>query len=270
MSTARDDCFAGERLQSIEDARRRARYWCQHDYGMRRHTRTQRMPLEHFDAEEKGRLLPAPTELYDVPAWFEPTVGRDQLVQIAKALYSVPLYSGSTRLIGKKLRARAGSSTVRVYFETLLIKTHVRQPPGGKSIDRADYPAEKAAYANRDSEFLERQAQSHGDAVGRYAKILLEGPRPWARMRHVYALLGLCKRYGGERVEEACVVALDAEMFDVRRLERMLQLARDRKEPEDSAKSNVIPIARYLRPTEQYALPLRTPQRTDNEEEPND
>lgn len=47
----RDDCFAGEKLQTIQEARDHARTWCLSDYGLRRHTRTLRMPREHFEAE---------------------------------------------------------------------------------------------------------------------------------------------------------------------------------------------------------------------------
>ena len=44
---------------------------------MRRHTTTQRMPREHFEADEKPHLLPAPTTPYDIPIWCEPKVGAD-------------------------------------------------------------------------------------------------------------------------------------------------------------------------------------------------
>lgn len=47
----RDDCFEGEKLQTIQEARDHARTWCLSDYGLRRHTRTLRMPREHFEAE---------------------------------------------------------------------------------------------------------------------------------------------------------------------------------------------------------------------------
>jgi hypothetical protein len=53
---------------------------------MRRHSRTQRLPLEHFKAEERRVLLPAPTEPYDIPVWSAPKVARDQHAQVAKAL----------------------------------------------------------------------------------------------------------------------------------------------------------------------------------------
>jgi hypothetical protein len=67
VPTVREDCFRGERLQTLEDAARRARFWTLEEYGMRRHTRTQRLPRECFEVEEKPRLLPKPSEPYDIP-----------------------------------------------------------------------------------------------------------------------------------------------------------------------------------------------------------
>ncbi len=251
VPTVRDDCFGGEQLQGIEDARTLARHWCTHDYGMRRHTRTQRLPLEHFEAEEKGALLPAPTSRYDTPIRCEAKVARDQYAQVVKALYSLP-----TQFVGKTLQARADSVTVRFYYGSKLVKTHPRQAPGGRSTDPSDFPDEKAPYALRDVAFLQRKAASHGAAVGRFAQALLEGPLPWTRMRRVYKLLSLARRYGDQRLEEACRMALEAEMIDVRRLERMLQLGAPPSIP-PCAPAPVIPLARYLRPASQFRLSLR-------------
>lgn len=254
VQPVRDDCFAGETLHSLGEARLHAHRWCVEDYGRRRHTRTQRLPLEHFEAEEKAVLRAAPTEPYDVPHWCSPLVARDGRVQVAKALYSVPGHLG---LIGKKLRARADSQLVRIYWGTELVKTHPRQPPGGHSTDPNDYPREKTAYAMRDVDFLRREAVKHGEAIGRFAGLLLDGPLPWTKMRRVYALLGLTKRYGDTRVEESCALALAAEMLDVHRLERMVKLGLPKNPlPVAQPASNVIALARFLRPPSQYALPL--------------
>jgi hypothetical protein len=254
----REDCFAGEKLYDLAQARELARRWCREEYGMRRHSRTQRLPLEHFETEERPVLLPAPGEPYDVPEWSEPKVARDQYAQVAKALYSLP-----TKLVGKLLEARADRTTVRFYAGTTLVKTHPRMLPGQRSTDRNDFPAEKTAYALRDVAFLARQARSHGEAVGRYASALLAGNLPWTRMRQVYALLGLARRYGDTRLDATCQTALDADMIDVRRLRRLLELAAPPTAP-DSAK--VIPIARYLRPATQYRLPLGPQQPTEGED----
>lgn len=257
VRTTREDCFGGERLQDLEQARARARTWCLEEYGVRRHSRTHRLPREHFEAEEKPVLLPAPTEPYDIPIWAEPLVARDQLAQVAKALYSLP-----THLKGKKLLARADRSLVRFYHAGALIKTHPRQSVGGRSIDPSDYPQEKAAYAMRDIEFLKRQADRHGQAVGRFARALLECPLPWTRMRRVYALLGLTRKYGGQRVNENCELALSHDMIDVRRLERMIANARPQL-PDPHPPARVIPLARYLRPASLFALSPNPEQKGD-------
>jgi transposase len=251
VRTVRDDCFAGESLRDLEHAREHGRFWCEHEYGMRRHSSTGRLPREHFEAEEHAALKPAPTAPYDVPLWVEPKVARDQFAQVARALYSLP-----RRWVGQRLCARADTVTVRFYHGAEWVKTHPRKPPGGRSTDPSDFPAEQAACARRDVAFIERQAARHGEAIGRFAHALLEGPLPWTRMRRVYALIGLARRYGDARLEAACVTALAADMLDVRRLERMLQQASPA--PPAAAPAKVIPLGRYLRPSQQYALPLTT------------
>ena len=146
---------------------------------------------------------------------------------------------------------------MRFYDRGTLVKTHTRQPPGGRAIDPSDFPAHKTAYALRDVAFLQRQAAEHGEAIGLFAHALLDVPLPWTRMRRVYALLGLVRRYGAERVEEACRVALEVDMFDVQRLERMVLAA---AAPAPSATTGTAPKnaspARHLRPASEFALTL--------------
>ena len=247
----RDDCFAGEILTTLDEARAWGRHWCLNDYGLRRHSRTQRPPLEHFQAEEQGRLQPAPPTPYDIPLWCEPKVGRDQLAAVAKALYSIP-----HPYVGQWVKARADAHIVRFYARGLLIKTHPRRAPGGQSIDPSDYPVERSVYAMRNVEALQRQAEAASEIIGRYAAALLDSPLPWTRMRRVYALLGLARRYGAGRVTEVCTVALAADMLDVHRLKRMLE--QGIAAPPAAPSARVIPLARYLRPATQYKLPLPT------------
>ena len=56
----------------------------------------------------------------------------------------------------------------------------------------------------RDLEHLKRLAADAGPAVGAYATAVLDHPLPWTTMRQAYALLGLVKRWGPDRVEAAC------------------------------------------------------------------
>jgi transposase len=78
VPSVREDCFAGEILADLEQARACARTWCLEEYGRCRHRRTLRAPREHFEAVEQPVLRPAPTAPYDVPLWCDPKVARDQ------------------------------------------------------------------------------------------------------------------------------------------------------------------------------------------------
>jgi transposase len=243
----RDDCFGGERMLDLEMTRVHALRWCEREYGMRRHSTTYRLPREHFEAVEKPALLPAPTAPFDVPSWGDPKVARDHFAQVECALYSLP-----TRLIGKRLRSRADSQLVRFYDAGVLVKTHPRQPRGGRSTDPSDFPEDRRPYAMRDVTFLHEQACKHGESIGLFAARLLEAPLPWTKMRGVRALIGLVRRFGATRVDDACARALAADMVSVHRLARMLELgATPASAP---TPTNVIPLGRYLRPAETYAV----------------
>jgi transposase len=246
-----DDCFGGEEPLDIEDARQHARWWCRDDNGMTRHGTTRRLPREHFEAEERSRLRPAPVEPYDVPLWCEPKVHPDQHAQVDYALYSLP-----RRYKGRNLTARADRTTVRFYDRHDLVKVHPRVARGKRQTDPTDFPPEKAAYALRDVAFLVRKAGEHGPYVARYAEALLDSRLPWTRMRQVYALLGLVKRYGAARVDEACHTAIDVEMIDIYRLRRLLEIAPRRPAAGTAMPSKVVPLARFLRPARQFALKL--------------
>jgi hypothetical protein len=113
--------------------------------------------------------------------------------------------------------------------------------PGKSSNDPADFPAGTEIYATRDLESLRRRAAECGEAIGAYAKALLEHPLPWTKMRQVYRLLGLVKKWGNERVETACTTALQAEAIDVNLIARMLERAREAAEVEERpAPPNVV------------------------------
>jgi len=245
----REDCFAGERLHDLEEAREHALRWCRDDYGMRRHSSTGRLPREHFESEELLRLKPAPTEPYEVPRWSRPRVQRDQHAQVAHALYSLP-----AQYVGLQLDARLDSQTVRFYHRGAVVKAHPRVGPKERSSDPADFDANRFATAQRDVAFYLAKAREQGQWTGKYAEALLDSQLPWTRIRQVHALLRLAKRYGIERVEEACRTCLEIDLVNVARLERVIQLGGPTAAPRDEPRGEVIPFTRYRRPASQYAL----------------
>ncbi len=244
----REDCFAGETVYDLEGARARGLHWSREENGTTPHRVTLRPPIEMFETLERAHLRPAPITPYDVPVWSTHKVGPDQHAAVEKSLYSLPW-----QYRGQRLRARADRTTVRFYDRGSVVKMHPRVEPGRRQTDAADFQADKAAYAMRDVAFLVRRAGEHGEAVGRFAAALLDGPEYWMRMRQAYALLGLAKRYGAARLEQACATALAVDMVDVHRLRRLLEIAAERGVP-DTDRTRMLPVARFLRPAKQFAL----------------
>jgi hypothetical protein len=239
--------FAGEEFVDLADCRAHAETWCSETAGLRIHGTTQCRPIEAFRAEELALLLPLAGAPFDTPKWSEPKVHRDFHVEVDKALYSVPHH-----LIGRHLRARRDTMTVKLYLKGELVKVHPRKAPGQRSTDPADFPSGKEIYATRDVERLGRMAADYGEAIGVFAAAILDTPLPWTRMRQVYRLLGLVKKWGPSRVDQACARALDAEVVDVNLVSRMLERAREATEP-DARPGPVLIQGRFARDTSEFA-----------------
>jgi hypothetical protein len=247
VSFTRGSMFAGEIFVDRDHAQAHAERWCLERAGLRVHGTTQCRPVEVFVTLEQPRLLAVPSKPYDVPIYTTAKVHRDHHIEVAKALYSIP-----GDLIGRRVEVRADRDLVRVFHRGVLVKVHPRTRPGGRVTDPADLPAQKTAYALRDIEHLKRLAADHGLAIGAYAAALLDTPLPWTRMRQVYALLGLVKRWGPQRVEAACARALDAEALSVPLIGRMLERATET----DVSSGPVMtpsPATRFARGPEHFA-----------------
>ena len=187
--------------------------------GQRIHGTTQARPAQVFAEDEAPALLPVPPA-YDVPSLQDCKVHRDYHIEIGRALYSIP-----KDYIGQYVDVRADSALVKVFHRGQLVKVHPRQRPGGRWTDPDDLPAEKVGYAMRDLDRLVAAARRHGADVGIYAERLLDDPLPWTRMRAVYRLLGLARRYGDDPVNTACGRALEVDVVSVTKIASMLEKA---------------------------------------------
>jgi hypothetical protein len=91
----------------------------------------------------------------------------------------------------------------------------------------------------RSPDYLRRKCAELGESVGVFADQLLGGPLPWAKMRQAQKLLRLGERYTSSRLDIACHKALEVDLIDVRRLERILIEALE----EEAGTSPVIAVA---------------------------
>ena len=250
VPSVRDDCFAGEVLFTLDDAHVRARTWCLDEYGLRRHSRTQRRPLEHFRAEELPVLQAAPTTPYDIPTWSTPKVARDQLASVAKATYSLP-----HPYVGQILTARADTHTVRFYLPRPRDQD-ARAPAAGR-------PSPRSARLSRGKERL-RVAERHGLATAGRPGRAGDRPLRGRAARQSVALdahaAGLCAAQPREAVRPDAGHRRLHRGAGRRPARRPPPTPHARARPHRAATPDAgadAPRARYLRPAHQYALPLR-------------
>ncbi len=247
---ARDDFFRGETFRDLAEMQTRALTWCREIAGTRLHGTTRQIPRVVFESVERAALLPWNPEPFDRPTWAEATIHPDHHIQFRRALYSVP-----ARFRGR-VEVRGDRRLVRIYQRGELIKTHPAQPPGRRSTDYSDYPAELTPYALRAPDRCIQQGTALGPAVGQFLTVLLEGVFPWARLRQAQGVLRLAERFGAARLNAACARALAFDLVDVRRVQRILQQALE-TEPAPTERGSVRPLpARFLRPPASFVHPV--------------
>lgn len=239
----RENFFKGESFRDREHVQQEAIQWCQSTAGMRIHGTTRQRPRMVFEQEEQSALVPLIEQRFDPPQWGLCKVHPDHHIRFGYALYSVP-----TPYIGQQVDVRKDSQLVRLYLKGELIKTHPLVAPGKRSTDFNDYPKEKTPYAMRSCSYQIEQARPLGEACHTFMKELLSGDFPWARLRQAQKLLRLAQRYGHHRLEQACQRALDFDLIDVTRVERMVlqALAHEQK---SGPRQIPLPLsARFQRP----------------------
>lgn len=247
--------FAGEEFADLADARHRAVDWCRVRAGTRVHGTTRQRPAEVFAELEARALLPAPEQPYRVPAWSEAKVPRDFHVRAGSAFYSVPY-----GLTGQQVSVRADGTLVKIYHRGQVIRTHPQQPAGGRVSDPADFPPGTDVYARRDVDKLAKMAAARGEAIGSYAARILDIPLPWTKMRAVYTLIGLCRTYGNEPVEQACAAALELDVISVAKIKSIVEkgtgaqaarAAARHRQAGDAARQ--VTVARFARDPREFA-----------------
>ncbi len=244
----RERFFKGGEFRDLAHLREEAARWCRDVAGQRVHGTTRRQPLMVFQDEERDALASWDGEPYEITHWRTVKVHPDHHVACQYALYSVP---ADLCAPGQQVEIGLGSKLVRIYHRGRLLKLHPRQPRGGRSTDPADYPAELTPYTLRAPDRIKRSAAEYGPAVADFAQRLFDGPLPWAKVRQGHKLVRMGQRYTPERLDAACRRALDVDLIDVRRVERILVQALE----EEAAPQLPLPIpaGRFARPGSVFA-----------------
>ncbi len=210
-------------------------------------TKTTGKTPEALFIKEKEFLTPLPTENFDLAEWLICKVHKDHHVVVKGNFYSVP-----TEYIGQEVSIRSGFSTIKIFSDHELIKTHIKLEGRGLwSSDINDYPETARKYLTQTPNECFKQASTIGEAVRAVVEIILEKPSK-QRLRKAHAVLRLAEEYGNERVNSACNKAIAFKNYEYKAIKSMLEKNIEAQEAEPIPAIRFKAKMAYIRPANYY------------------
>jgi transposase len=204
----------GQRFETLEQAQSYLDHWEQRWADTRIHGTTKRQVAAMF-AEEKPSLLPLPLEPFRYYQYGERTVHLDGCVEVEASYYSAP-----PRWIGRQVQVQWSAQQVRLLDPKTgeLLREHLRQERGRHRIHDEDLPKRTPLGT---LELLARAGKA-GQQIGAFCKQMHEQQGPPA-VRRIQGVLSFLKKYGVARVEEACAMAMEMEVYNYPFVRRYLE-----------------------------------------------
>lgn len=178
-----------------------------------------------FAALDQPALQPLPLQPYELAHFKDVRVHIDYHVEIEGHRYSVP-----HSLVGRMLEARITRRTIELLHRGERVASHIRSDQrGGFTTVDEHMPAAHRAHKEWTPERLIQWGNSIGLATGEVVTRLLERfKHPEHGYRSCLGLLSLAKRYGRDRLEAACTLALQLRACQYRHVRDILANNRDR------------------------------------------
>jgi hypothetical protein len=174
-------------------------------------------------------------------------------VRFEKAFYSAPF-----RLVHQELYLKATDNSVKLYRNLDMVAAHPRlRKPGARSTVEEHLPPEAIAYKMQDPQWCLRQAESIGPDCHRLIRHLFSD-RVLDNLRAAQGIIGLSKKYGALRLENACRRALFFDNPRYRTVKSILEQGLDQNPLPEAVRlplsSPYTDTARFLRPTADLQL----------------
>ncbi|WPQ60151.1 IS21 family transposase [Chitinophaga sancti] len=208
---------------------------------------------ERFIDGEKSKLSPLPQFPFVIRHRQQKLVAHNYHFHLTEDnhYYSVPY-----RFVGFKLTAIYDTTTVEIYNGSERIATHSRSPVAeGYTTETSHMPSNHQAFKKQkgwDSTYFLQEAGRIGSHVHAYMEALLKSrPQEQQAYNACRGLLSLAvkKQIGPQRLENACLRALNAGIVSYRTIKNMLA---NNMEKEELGVKSKLPSHQNLRGPEEY------------------
>lgn len=209
-------------IKSLADGNTQLLRWILEEAGNRIHGTTGLKPLTAFTETEKHLLKPLPDNPPELASWIKLKVHGDCHVQHKKNRYSVPY-----QFIHQALWLRMSETTVRIYKEHEQITLHPRlKGTGLRSTKMEHMPPNAQAYLMGDPTWCKEQAHEVGAHCLRLIEALFTD-RVLDHLRAAQGIVGLGKKFGKVRLNNACARALKFNSLKYKTVKRILDQGLD-------------------------------------------
>jgi transposase len=154
-----------------------------------------------FEEVEKAELGPLPSGRYVVAEWKKVKVNIDYHIQLEGCYYSVPY-----RLRGEELECRYTDTTVELFKNGSRVASHVRSyRPNHTSTNPEHMPKSHREHL----EWSPSRMLDWGKSIGTFTeccfkRLMDQCEHPELAYKQCLGIIGLAKKYGPERLENAC------------------------------------------------------------------
>jgi transposase len=212
-----------------------------------------------FEVLDQPALRPLPSQRFEFATWAKARVNRDYHVAVEGHHYSVP-YS----LVGQELDVRITEHGIECLDRSRRVACHQRSyEVGGMTTLPEHMPAAHRGYAERSPEQLLAWASTVGDATVEMVHRMLDDGRHWRQgFQAAEGLRSLNKRYGGQRLDAACLRALHIQSVSFTSVKSILSNGLDGlplPDPEPSKPPQPALEPEHVRGAEYYLTPDAAP-----------
>jgi transposase len=182
--------------------------------------------LDIYNELEKQYMKPLPASKYEIRQYAVGTVHKNCHVYLStdKHYYSVPY-----QYIGKKIKIKYTSKNLFVYYKYEEIAIHLRDKTRyGYTTVRSHLPAEHQFVTDWNPERFIKWAEAIGPNTSRLIQHMLNRKQyPEQNYKSCLGVLHLEKKAGQQRLENACLRALDYQMYNYSIVKRILEKGLD-------------------------------------------
>ncbi|OEU61721.1 MAG: integrase [Desulfuromonadales bacterium C00003094] len=184
---------------------------------------------EAFESLDRPALQPLPATPYEFARWKKVRVNIDYHVEIDGHYYSVPY-----QLQGKQLDTRITAGSIECFHQRKRVASHPLSFSKGRHSTVAEHmPKAHQQYASWTPQRLINWAAQNGPQTAALVEAILASRRhPQQGFRSAMGLIRLAKIYGKDRLENACLLALDGQAATYKSVKSILKTGLDQQQPQ--------------------------------------